>query len=284
MAAAAVRVRQKAKQAMTAHAQRLAALILLSAVRAFGGGPPHPADGPIGEIDGLFEAGMRENWRAEGLALLAQSQSLCLRALERDPESYELLWRCARCAVEYAETAKILERPDWRRVCGDSGRKAIAWTDRAKKASPDRVEGHYWQLQAMGLIFESGDLFTVLVMGLAEKGRQNLEASYRIDRSYLDYTPVMARAMYYYSLPPLLGQDLPRALGCLEEFSALSGWSFEPYRKYPSAAALLLASGTDSGKARAAELLHAALADPTPRPYYRREALSLLGSIAGAPR
>jgi len=229
----------------------------------------------IREIDGLYESGMGGNHDANGMRRLEESLSLCRSALERDPRSYELLWRGARSAVELAETARILETSGWQGLFGDCGRMAIQWTDTAKLESPDRVEGHYWQLSAIGLIFDAGDWLAVLSQGLADKAKQDMEAAYRIDRSYLDYTPVFAMAMYWFSLPPWMGRDTHRAMAYLEEYVSLSAWRFEPYRKYPKAAALLLEVGTEAAQARAKALLDAALSDPTPRAWYYRQAREL---------
>ncbi len=89
----------------------------------------------------------------------------------------------------------------------------------------------------------------------------------------------MALAMYYVTLPPLLGRDVDRALGYYDEFTARAQRTFEPYRLYVNAATLLLATGREEDRKRAQDLLRAALSDP--RPYYFAQARSLLEKIQG---
>jgi hypothetical protein len=255
---------------------------LLAVPAAFAG---EGADEPAWHgIDALFDQGMRENHSAKGLALLQESLDACVAALKVEPARYDLLWRCARSAVERAETSRILRTRDWKTVFRSLGGKAVVWGDAAKRAAPDRVEGYYWQLQAMGLIFDADGALSFLAKGYAPRSREDLEACYRLDRSYLDFTPVLALALYWSSLPPLLGQDMNKALAYFDEFAARTQWGFEPYRQLPSAAALLLKAGTADRVEQARALLTKALSDPTPRPAYEEMARRLLARIAPSAR
>jgi hypothetical protein len=231
------------------------------------------------EIEGIdlaFEIALKENYRERGLDLMRESLDACRRQLDANPASYELLWRCARSAIELGETAKILKARDWKTICSSMARKSMEWTDAAKRGSPDRVEAYFWQMKAMGLLYESEGAISFIAKGLAAKSRQNLDACYAIDRSYLDYTPVLAMALYIYSLPPFFGKDMVKALAYFEEYAADSRWSFEPWRHYPCAAELLMSTRKAEDIARARALLGLALADPTPRPFYHELSLSLL--------
>ncbi len=246
--------------------------------------PVKPDPDLIAQIDGLFELAITENYRTQGLDLMKESLDLCLKRLDTKPMDYELLWRCARSAVELGETAKILQTKDWKTICSSMARKSIEWTDGAKRKSPGRVEGHFWQMKAMGLLFEAEGAVSFLTKGLAAKCRQNLDACYAIDRSYLDYTPVLAMALYLYTLPPLFGRDTNKAIEYFEEYAAFSHWSFESWRQYTCAAELLMSTRKTEDVARARGLILAALADPTPRPYYHDLARSLLAKVDRYPR
>jgi hypothetical protein len=235
----------------------------------------------ISAIDALYERGMQENYHQEGHDLLAESLDACVTSLTASPASYDLLWRCARSAVELAETAKILQAPDWNNVCISLGKKGIAWCNTAQQIAPDSVEGYFWQLQAMSLIYEEGGVFLFLGMGLPAQSKRNIDTCIRIDPSYLDYTPILAKALYYYNLPPILGQDLKQALAGYNEFERLTHWRFESYRQYSNAAAMLI-SMKDTQRAR--NLLLAAVADPTPRPYYYETATKLLSTLQKSSR
>lgn len=233
----------------------------------------------LGEVDTLYERAMSENYRSEGFVLMRESLDRCERLLEANPSSYDLLWRSARSALELGETAKILKNPDWKDFCASLAKKSIEWTDAAKLAEPDKVEGYFWQMKALGLLYEAKGAISFIAMGFAPRSRQNMDACNTIDPSYMDSTPILAKALYLFSIPPLFGRDLDAALAYFEEFASKSHWGFEPYRQYTSAAELLMAGKKKEYIERARALLLAALADPTPRPFYNELAKSLLAKL-----
>ena len=237
----------------------------------------------INRVDNEYERALRENYRPEGLLLMKESLDACTKNLDANPACYDLLWRSARSAVELGEAAKILQTRDWKKLCGSMARKGIEWTDAAKRGFPDRVEGYFWQLKAMDLIYDAEGMLSFIAMGLVPKSRQNLSACYAIDRSYMDYTPVLATALYYYKIPPVFGQDIAKALVYYEEYASLSRWSFESYRQYPDAAEMLLSTKSEKNTERARTLLLAALADPTPRPFYLERTKTLLARLERSP-
>ncbi|MDP2792148.1 MAG: hypothetical protein Q8O15_10385 [Rectinemataceae bacterium] len=241
--------------------------------------PVGPDNEAIQRIDGLYELAMRENYRAGGLDLMKESLDLCMKHLDANQASHELLWRCARSAVELGETSKILQTRDWKTLCASMSWRGIGWTDMAKRIAPDRVEGYFWQMKAMGLIYEAEGAVSFIAKGLAPKSRQNLDACYSIDRSYMDFTPVLAMALYLHTIPLLFGRDIAKALVYYDEYAANSHWSFESWRQYPSAAELLMSTKKPEDTAKARTLIRAALADPTPRLFYFELARSLLVKI-----
>ena len=248
----------------------IAILLLLlvggKAVAAPGAGSEDEA---LRRIDELFERGMQENYRPEGRAIMAESLAACERALEASSSDYELLWRAARSAMELAETARIQKSQDWKAFCDSLWPVALTRTEAAVAIEPARVEAYFWQLQVIGLVYDADGIASFVTRGLAAKAHRDIDACKAIDISYMDYSIMLADAVYYYKLPSLWGRDVPKALVLYEEFEVHTGWSFEPYRQYLQAANLLIGTKNPENIAHARELLLRSLNDPTPRQYYR---------------
>ena len=254
-----------------------AAILGLCLWKAGAAGPE--AGDTLVRVDALYDKAVEENYRAEGFALMKESLDICEGLLEANPSSYDLLWRSARTAVGLGETAKILKRPDWKELGASLAKKSIGWTEAAKNAEPGRVEGYFWQMKAMGLVYETKGVMAFAAMGYVSRSRKNMDACCAIDPSYMDYSPVLARALYFFTAPPLFGRDIAGALAGYTEFAAKTHWSFEPYRQYAEAARLLMSANGKEGAQSARALLLAALADPTPRPYYYELAAALLAKL-----
>ena len=172
--------------------------------------------------------------------------------------------------------AQIQESKDWKELCGSLLPKALSRTESAIGAKPERVEAYFWQLQVISLVYDARGLAPFIAEGLAAKSRRDIEKSSAIDPGYLDYSVLLAQAMYYYNLPPLWGRDLAKALALYREFETHTTWSFEPYRQYIQAATLLIGTKKSENIAHARELLLRSLQDPVPRPYYRELSKKLL--------
>jgi len=231
------------------------------------------------KADALYEKALSENYRPEGLDLMKKSLDLCVVLLEANPEKYELLWRCARSALQIAETAKILKNPDWKQLYVPLLKKSIDWAEAAQEIEPDRIEAYFWQMKALGLAYEAQGPIAFIAMGYAPKSRRNIDACCAIDPSYMDYTPILAHALYLFTAPPFLGKDIAKAHNCCREFMANTRWGFEPYRQLMEVAGVLISTREKECIERARSLLHAALADPTPRPFYHEAAAAMLARI-----
>jgi len=242
-------------------------------------GPAGVGGDPLAQIDALYERAMSLNYSSEGFAIMKESLGRCEKLLETNPSSFELLWRSARSALELGETAKIIKNQDWKDFCGFLAQKSVAWTDAAKLAEPGRVEGYFWQMKAMGLIYETKGALSFIAQGFVPGSRKAMDACCAIDPSYMDYTPILARALYLFTAPPLFGRNVAAALADYEVFAAKTHWSFEPYRQYTEAAQLLMSVKSKNHAGSARSLLLTALADPTPRPFYHELAASLLAKL-----
>ena len=256
----------------------LAAAFLGLSLWGAGAAGPEAGDSLV-RVDALYDKAMEKNYSAEGFALMKESLAICEGLLEANPSSYDLLWRSGRAAIGLGETAKILKRPDWKELGASLAKKGIDWTEAAKNAEPGRVEGYFWQMKAMGLVYEAKGFIAFAALGYVPRSRENMDACCAIDPSYMDYSPILARALYLFTAPPLFGRDVAGALAGYAEFAAKTRWSFEPYRQYAEAARLLMSANGKEGAQSARALLLAALADPTPRPYYYELAAALLAKL-----
>ncbi len=239
-------------------------------------------DEELERIDELFGRAMEENYSPEGRAIMGDSLAACEHALEASPSDYELLWRAARSAMELAESSRIQKSRDWKELCDSLLPAALTRTEAAVAIEPKRVEAYFWQLQVIGLVYDADGIASFVSRGLPAKVRRDIDACKAIDPSYMDYSIMLADAVYYYSLPLLWGRDVTKALALYKEFEAHTGWSFEPYRQYLQAANLLIGTKNPENIARARELLLRILNDPTPRPYYRDLSEKLLATVENA--
>ena len=89
------------------------------------------AEGDAEKIDALLERGRAENFRKSGLDLMKASLDLCLACMEKTPDDYEILWRCARSAHDYAEAARNLQVAGWEEICKEWGKKGMETSGRA---------------------------------------------------------------------------------------------------------------------------------------------------------
>jgi len=263
----------------TIHRILCAAALALALAGPAAAGPSEVGAEDLRLIDDLYAQAARENWHAEGIALMRESLERCERLLEAEPTSYELLWRSARSAIGVGETAKTLQVKDWRAQCSAMARKGLEWTEAAKRAAKDRVEGYFWQLQAIGILKDAEGVGGVIAVGAVAKSKQDLDAAYSIDRAYLDYSPVIAMSLYYFNLPPIFGQDLSKAVTYYKEYASLAQTLLDSYRQCIDLAEMLMSTGSAEYKERARELLSAALADPTPRPFYSERAKVLMEKL-----
>lgn len=142
----------------------------------------------LAALDALFAK------RGDAAALKQLDDSLD-QALAATPEDFELLWRSARVRQWQADGAsdaklkKSLGKQTW-----DLG-------DRARKVSPDRVEGHYFAALGVGAYAQGLGVLTALGEGIEGKFNERLDKAVKMDPMYERGGPLLAKARYYYELP-----------------------------------------------------------------------------------
>jgi tetratricopeptide (TPR) repeat protein len=130
--------------------------------------------------------------------------------LTAEPANFDAAWRMARVMRWLALTHTGDE--DKRRL----STKAMHWAQRAIDLRPERVEGHFYYMMAIGEYGGTLSIPRALYEGIGGKfERAGLEA-YRIDRDYEDGEVMTALGRYYFVLP-WPKRDLVKSRRLLEE-------------------------------------------------------------------
>jgi hypothetical protein len=132
--------------------------------------------------------------RAEPAAIKEQEDSL-KKELQATPEDYELLWRSARLLVWQADGAgddrlkKVLGKQAW-----DTCEKGV-------KLAPQRVECQYYAAAGIGVYSQAVGILKALKDGLEGKFNERLDAAIKIDPTFDQGAPWLAKGRYHYELP-----------------------------------------------------------------------------------
>jgi tetratricopeptide (TPR) repeat protein len=257
-----------------------AALLLLGSIDGWcqavvpGGG----SENCVERIDTLLEKGKQENYQSSGLDLMKESLDRCLACMEKRPEDYEILWRCARAAHQYGETARNLQVEGWEEICQEWGRKGTEIAEKAMAVEPDRVEGYFWQGACIGVYSDGTGIMTAVKEGFYKKSKSAMARVYELDKTYNDYDSVFANAMFWISLPfPLKSKQ--KALEYYREFEESTAWKERPYIRRVYGANLLMEVKPRGYKEEAKRLLDKALGYPHLQKYYRDWATELRSDL-----
>jgi hypothetical protein len=117
-------------------------------------------------------------------------------AVAADAASFEANWRQASLLSWSADGAA-----DGSDLKGQLGKSAWMAGDRAIKARPADVRGHYYSGVGLGLYSEGVGILTALREGLEGKFRDRIQAALRIDKDFLDGAPQVVWGRYFYKLP-----------------------------------------------------------------------------------
>ncbi len=232
----------------------------------------------IRQIDTLYEKGVQHNYQQSGMLIIKISLDLCQKALKTYPDDYEILWRFSRSCSQYAETAVILNREDWKEIGKKWGEQGIISADKAQTIEPERVEAYFWQVVSIGKYNNAVGVWNAMKKGFLPKIQHSIKKSYEIDKTYLDYSPVWSSFLINWSLPKMFKRD-DKAYAFFKEFESNTSWSFEPYVRYPKAAEYLMSLDDKNARAGARKLLNLALSDPNPRKYYYDRAKKMIDKV-----
>jgi hypothetical protein len=134
-------------------------------------------------------------------------------AIERFPDSYELLWRGGRAA--WAIGDRLDDEADSDRL-EELGLEALAWTKRAVELRPDGIEGHFWHGLAISVYSRGISIVKALFKGLGGEFEDDMNFVIGRDPAWGGGGAQRALGRYYYRLPRIK-RDLPRSEALLRE-------------------------------------------------------------------
>ena len=130
--------------------------------------------------------------------------------MQAEPDNFDAAWRLARATRWLALTSSKDEAK--RRLAT----KAMKWGQRAIKLRPDRVEGHFYYMMAIGEYGGTLSIPRALYEGIGGKFEQSGFRAYEIDRGFEDGEVITALGRFYFVLP-WPKRDLAKSRSFLEE-------------------------------------------------------------------
>lgn len=174
--------------------------------------PERGCDPYVQQIDDLWNRAYAQIYSVgldrQTLCMMSSMMDLCSRAVAEDPDNYEYLWRYARSAAEYAQTAQSLpdEFPEWKDICRQYGMSGFKMADRACMDRPDRPEAFFWRNYCMGMYVLIGGITPIINAvkeGFLGKAEESVVKGYEADKTYLDYIPVFTRSQFLAHVPSI---------------------------------------------------------------------------------
>lgn len=152
-----------------------------------------------------------ELWTArDGDASQREAIDYGLALMASEPDNFEVAWRMARL-TRWA--ALHQEDDDEKRRYAT---KAMQWAQRAITLHPDRVEGYFYQMMAVGEYGSTLSVPRAMYEGIGGQFERAGLKAYEIDRNYEDGETVTALGRYYFVLP-WPKRDLAKSRRFLEE-------------------------------------------------------------------
>lgn len=227
------------------------------------------ADNSFSQAEALRAKGGIENFTA--------AIKLYEAAAAANPSDYEINWKCARIHRDYGNWYKENKKGDWEKVCADSGKKGMAYAEKAIAADSKSPEGYYFYGVCAGIYSDGAGIMTALKEGLKDKIQTNLEKAYNIDKKYDDASTPLALGRFW-AMVPFPFTDKDKAMQYYEEYLSLTKHT-APHddERNLYVAELLIDKGGDGNIAKAMPLLEKAA--KSGNPYYKSEAARLKKEI-----
>jgi tetratricopeptide (TPR) repeat protein len=207
-----------------------------------------------------------------GLENAKKAIPLYLKAVEANPDSYEVNWKTARAHREYGNKAKRKKVEGWEDICRDYGKAGMTFAQKAIDIAPDRVEGHYYFGLSVGTYSDGVSILKAIKEGLKNKTQSSFEKAYELDKMYNDAGPILSLGRFWSVLPwPM--RDRKKALAFYNEFQATPYFADNAEAKIFVAELLMKLKG-DENKSKAQRLLNEAAQSDDP--YFRNWANELL--------
>ena len=227
------------------------------------------AEDLVSKADKIFNKGDYENTQA-----FKKSYELYKKALNNNPDSYELNWKASRSSREYAKYSKQRKVDGWEDICVKYGKNGMEYAKKAINIEPDKIEGHFYYGLSVGTYSDGVGIITAVKDGLKDKTKKHLTRAYEINKNYNDATPVLALGRFWQILP-LWYDDPDRSLELFKEADKLMPEDSE-YRPelHVYWGKLMLDQGIDQEKAK--NLLKKA--KNSDNPYFSQRAEEILAN------
>ncbi|MBL8204456.1 MAG: tetratricopeptide repeat protein [Blastocatellia bacterium] len=163
---------------------------------------------PIGDADRLFSRGDAPNQDQQALVILES-------ALATNGKNYDLLWRAARAAYYIGDFGPKEEKLK-------HYEKGIALSQRAIKAQPNSVEGHFWLAASYGgkaqTVSDKSQLLGDLkALSMIKKIRAGMQTVVKLNDAYENGNAYLALGEIDRELPGVMGGNKKRAITQYEQ-------------------------------------------------------------------
>ncbi len=144
-----------------------------------------------------------------------ESINMLKEALSAFPEDYDLLWRYARINFWIADSS------DNKDIKAKHGKEGYMAGKKATTIHPDRVEGYFWGVAALGMYSEGIGILKSIKEGNKGKFEEMLNKALKIDRTYEGGGPIRTQGRFFARLPwPM--KDVKKGLKLLDECISLN--------------------------------------------------------------
>lgn len=116
------------------------------------------------------------------------------QAVAASPNEFDVLWRAAALRTWEADNAQGETKQNLGKAGWDLG-------ERAAKAQPSRVEGHYYAAVGIGFYSEAVGILKALTQGLEGKFNGHLDEAIKLNPAYDFAGPLLTKGRYFYELP-----------------------------------------------------------------------------------
>jgi tetratricopeptide (TPR) repeat protein len=137
-------------------------------------------------------------------------EALTAEALKTYPDDGGVLWRAAR--LKYWQCDGIAH-PLMRRSLGKA---SWDYGERAVKLAPKAIESHFYAAIGLGCYAQAVGILKALADGLEGRFNERLDAAIKMDPSFQNAGPLIAKGRYYFELP-WPKRDLRRSAEVLEK-------------------------------------------------------------------
>jgi tetratricopeptide (TPR) repeat protein len=157
---------------------------------------PRAAAAPRGDLKGTLERADALYATRDAPGNLPELEQLLEKAEKAAPDDYEVLWRLARLSFWLSDDPSIPDEQKSR-----IGKRGWDYGERAVKADPNRVEGHYYSAVAMGNYALGLGIVKALRQGIEGKFKERLSRAEKLDPAFSNGAISTAWGRFYFKLP-----------------------------------------------------------------------------------